>query len=175
METATAFLDHSRIFLTSEFLPRIRAAVSRMSEEDLWWRPNEASNSVGNLVLHLSGNVRQWIVSAVGGAEDVRRRQEEFEQRSPITTEALLDRLTRAVEDATEVIASLPPERLLESVQVQGRTVSVLEAIYHVVEHFSMHTGQILYVAKLRSGEDLKLYELVDGIPRARWERQVGA
>jgi uncharacterized damage-inducible protein DinB len=173
MESGKAFLDHSRIFLQSEFLPRILGAVQRMSEEDVWWRPNESSNSVGNLILHLAGNVRQWIVSGVGGAPDVRRRQEEFDQRAPIGTASLLDRLSASVDEAAGVIGSLPPERLSETIQVQGRTVSVMEAIYHVVEHFSMHTGQIIYVAKLRSGEDLGFYRMVDGLPRAGWERPV--
>ncbi|MQA90359.1 MAG: DUF1572 domain-containing protein [Gemmatimonas sp.] len=170
MEPGTEFLDRSQYFLTRELLPKIRAAILRMNEEDLWWRPNDTSNSIGNLMLHLAGNVRQWIVSGVGGAADVRRRQEEFDQRAPIARDELLEQLTGAVEEAVAVIASLPRERLAEEVEVQGRRVSALEAIYHVVEHFSMHTGQILYIAKLRSGTDLGFYELVDEIPRARWE-----
>ena len=163
------FLERSRLYLTGELLPRIRAAVERLPEDDVWWRPNEASNSVGNLLLHLSGNVRQWIVSGVGGDVDDRRRQEEFNAVEGADANALMDRLTRTVDDAAAVLSSLPAERLLESVSVQGRTVSVLEAIYHCVEHFSMHTGQILYIVKLRSGEDLGFYELVDDTPRARW------
>lgn len=167
-----AFLDHSRTFLLHELLPRARAAAERLPEEELWWRPNEASNSVGNLLLHLAGNVRQWIVSGVGGAPDVRRRQEEFDQREPLPLEELLARLTRAVEDAAAVIGSLDPATLLETVRVQGRSVTTMEAIYHVVEHFSMHTGQILYIVKLRTGEDLGFYQMIDGIPRAAWPGQ---
>lgn len=164
-----AFLEQSRTYLSAGFLPRIRGAVEQLSEDDLWWRPNEASNSVGNLLLHLSGNLRQWIVSGVGGAADERRRQEEFDTRERIPRDVLMDRLTRTVEEAVAALSALPTERLLDSVTIQGRTVSVLEAIYHAVEHFSMHTGQIMYIVKLRSGRDLRFYELVDGIPRARW------
>ncbi|MEX2583194.1 MAG: DinB family protein [Gemmatimonadota bacterium] len=171
-DIGTAFLHVSSNYLSAEFLPRIKGAIERLPEEDLWWRPNEASNSVGNLVLHLTGNIRQWIVSGVGGAPDVRRRQEEFEHRVAVPRQELVEGLERAVADACAVLAVLPLSRLGENVTVQGRSVSAFEAVYHAVEHFSMHTGQIIYVAKLRTSEDLGFYELVDGVPRARWPGQ---
>src|SRR6266516_2599291 len=83
MQTGAAFLAQSREYLTGHYLPKIRAAVERLSEEDTWWRPNEASNSVGNLMLHLAGNIRQWIVSGVGGVPGVRDRSAEFARRDP--------------------------------------------------------------------------------------------
>jgi uncharacterized damage-inducible protein DinB len=171
-DVGQSFLHHSRTFLQHELLPRTRAAVERLPETDVWWRPNESSNSVGNLVLHLAGNVRQWIVSGIGGANDERRRQEEFDRREPLPAQELVVLLTATVEEAAAVLGSLDESRLLETVHVQGRTVTVMEAIYHVVEHFSMHTGQIVYIAKLRTGDDLAFYEVVEGIPRARWEGQ---
>jgi uncharacterized damage-inducible protein DinB len=155
--------------LTGHYLPKIRAAALRLSEEDTWWRPNEASNSVGNLMLHLAGNIRQWIVSGVGGAPDTRDRSAEFAQRDPLPRDQLVAILTEAVLEADAVLARTDPGGLNDRRVVQGRTVSTLEAIYHVVEHFGMHTGQILYIAKLRAGRDLGLYRLEAGIPRPDW------
>lgn len=170
-DVAREFLARSRTFLTEEFLPRIRACVADLSEDDLWWRPNEASNSVGNLVLHLSGNVRQWIVSGVGGAPDERARQEEFDHRTPISKDALMERLDDVLLEADSVLGGLSPAVLLEERTLQGRRVNVFEAIYHVVEHFSMHTGQIIYVTKLRLGRDLQFYRVIDEIPHPQWVR----
>jgi uncharacterized damage-inducible protein DinB len=165
------FLERSRHFLMDELMPRIREAVEKLSEDEVWWRPNDASNSVGNLLLHLSGNVRQWVVSSVGGVPFERRRQEEFAERHPLPPAELLERLEGTVREAADVLDRLDPAVLLEERTIQGRRVTVLEAIYHAVEHFSMHAGQIVYVAKLRRGEDLGFYEMVDGLPRARWTR----
>ena len=169
METAPAFLAQSREYLTAHYLPKIRAAVDRLSEADVWWRPNPASNSIGNLVLHLSGNIRQWIVSGVGGAPDHRDRSLEFSRTEPLPLEALLATLTEAVLDADAVLARVDPATLGERKMIQGREVTALEAIYHDVEHFGMHSGQILYIAKLRSGEDLGFYRLEAGIVRPAW------
>ncbi|HEV8358571.1 MAG TPA: DinB family protein [Gemmatimonadales bacterium] len=169
METGAAFLSQSREYLTAHYLPKIRAAVERLGEEDLWWRPNEASNSIGNLMLHLAGNIRQWIVSGVGGAPERRDRAAEFARREPLGRDDLLALLTEAVLEAEAVIARTDPDDLNERRAVQGRTVTALQAIYHAVEHFGMHTGQILYIAKLRAARDLGFYAMVGGIPRPAW------
>jgi uncharacterized damage-inducible protein DinB len=169
MNTAQAFLGQSREYLTGHYLPKIRAAVETLSEEDLWWRPNEASNSIANLMLHLAGNIRQWIVSGVGGAPDRRDRAAEFARREPLEREALLAVLTEAIFEADAVIARADPASLGAPLVVQGRAISVLEAIYHVVEHLALHAGQILYIAKLRGGKDLGFYRMEAGIPRPSW------
>ena len=169
METGAAFLAQSREYLTAHYLPKITDAIERLSEADLWWRPNNASNSIGNLMLHLAGNIRQWIVSGVGGAPDSRDRASEFARREPLPRDELLAILTEAVLEADAVIARIDPADLHDRRPVQGRDVTTFEAIYHVVEHFSMHAGQILYIAKLRSGADLGLYEMQSGIPRPAW------
>lgn len=167
------FLDESRALLADTYLPKIRRAVASLPEGDLWWRPNDASNSVGNLILHLAGNLRQWVVSGVGGAPDVRRRQEEFDARGTdeaADADALLRRLEDAVADAGAVLDSLDADRLAGPVTIQGRETTALRAVYHAVEHFSMHAGQILWIAKARSGEDLGLYRNgADGHPKAAW------
>ncbi len=169
METGAAFLAQSREYFTAHYLPKVRAALDGLAEEDLWWRPNPASNAIGNLILHLAGNIRQWIVSGVGGASDHRDRPAEFVAREGPSREELLATLTSAVQEVDQVLAGTSPAALHETRQIQGRDVTVMEAIYHVVEHFAMHTGQILYIAKLRSARDLGFYRMDAGTPRASW------
>jgi len=148
------FVDYSTAKLR-QLETRIATCLGLLSTEQLWARGGEHENAVGNLVLHLSGNVRQWIVSAVGGSPDGRRRDEEFAARAGAGTAELAGQLNAAVEQAIAVCESLTPQRLAERVVIQNYDVSVLEAVYHVVEHFSMHTGQILFATKLLTGSDL--------------------
>ena len=165
-----AFVDRSRRLLTHDYLPRIRGALAHLTEEDLWWRPNDVSNSTGNLLLHLAGNARQWIVCGVGGAPDERERAQEFARRGGMATTEALSVLEGTVDEVDRVLGRLDRGRLGQRLTVQGNDVTVLEAIYHVVEHFSMHTGQILYIAKLRSGRDLGFWRVhPDGTAVPRW------
>jgi uncharacterized damage-inducible protein DinB len=164
-EIADTIVALSRRYLR-EYLTKIRLAVSVLDDEILWARPNEASNSIGNLMLHLSGNARQWIVSGVGGAADVRDRQSEFDQRAPLPATSLIDRLEQTISDVDRVLASLTPADLHTRRTIQANDVSVLEAIYHVVEHFSMHTGQIILLAKSKRPDRIRFYDMVDGHPQ---------
>jgi uncharacterized damage-inducible protein DinB len=164
-----AFLDQSRRYLSDQYLPKIAACVERLSAEDLWWRNDPASNSAGNLLLHLAGNMRQWIISGLGGAPDHRQRQREFDARGGGSAAELLEQLRNTVREADAVLAALRPETLLERRVIQGKDVTVMEAIYHVVEHFSMHTGQIIFLTKLRTGADLEFYRVVDGVAHQQW------
>jgi uncharacterized damage-inducible protein DinB len=163
-----AFLLQSRRLLTDSYLPRIETAVRGLSDEQVWWRANAESNSVGNLLLHLAGNVRQWIVSGFGGAVDHRDRQREFDERGPLPAAELLARIRSAVEDADRVLAHVAPATLLEHRRIQTYDVTVLQAVYTVVEHFSMHTGQVIALAKMWKG-DLGLYSLSHGVPHPAW------
>jgi uncharacterized damage-inducible protein DinB len=163
--TGDVMLGLSRRYLR-EYFTKIRLAVSVLDERVVWARPNEASNSIGNLMLHLAGNARQWIVSGVGGAVDVRNRQSEFDQRAPIPVSELLDRLEQTVTDVDQVLASISVDQLHTRRTIQNADVSVLEAIYHVVEHFSMHTGQIVLLAKADQPDRVRFYDMVDGHPR---------
>jgi uncharacterized damage-inducible protein DinB len=164
-----AFIDRSRSYLTSEYLPKIRRCIQEIEEEDLWWRPDSQSNSMGNLLLHLAGNVRQWVVSGIGGVADVRERQREFAAHGGPGRRELLQLLDATLREVDLVLAQLAPERLLERRMIQGRDVSVLDALYHAVEHFGMHTGQIIYITKLRTNRDLMFYRVEAGIPRPTW------
>ena len=135
---------------------RIEICIDKLTPDQIWARGNENANAVGNLALHLMGNVRQWILCGVGGAEDHRDRDSEFDARSG--SEAL-DRLRVTVAEAVDVLKALPHERLSELRTIQKHwDLTVLEAIYHVVEHFSMHTGQIIFATKLLTGADLGFY-----------------
>jgi len=144
-------------------LSRIDACLGKLSEEQVWARGSENENAIGNLVLHLAGNVRQWIVSGVGGAPDTRQRDGEFAARGGNSIPELKERLRGIVSEATAVIAAVTPERLAERVVIQKYDVSVLEAIYHVVEHFSLHMGQIIFAAKMMTGSDLGFYAHLRG------------
>lgn len=169
MNDTGSFIRQSTRFLRDDFLPRIRVAVETLTDEQVWWRPNEASNSIGNLMLHLSGNVSQWIVGGVGAQRVMRDRPREFAVRATIPKHELLATLASSVDEAVKVLDHIDPMTLNERRTIQGSDVTVLYAIYHVVEHFSMHTGQILMLAKMITGEDLKLYEFPDGIVKKRW------
>jgi uncharacterized damage-inducible protein DinB len=155
---ADAFLDQSRTLITSDYVPKIERCLDRLSDADIWWRPNEASNSIGNLVLHLCGNVCMWIIGGVGELPFERHRQREFDERRRIPAAELLSRLRGIAQQADEVMSGVRPDDLMSRRQIQGYDVTVIEAIYHVVEHFSMHTGQIILLAKARAGEDFKLW-----------------
>ncbi|HEU5219661.1 MAG TPA: DUF1572 family protein [Gemmatimonadales bacterium] len=169
MDIGAAFLAQSREYLSDHYLPKILAAVDELSDQDLWWRPNETSNSAANLILHLSGNVRQWIVSGVGGAPDRRERDLEFSRRDPMPRVELTGLLRDTIRDAVAVIGAVRPSALGDRRSIQGREVTVLEAIYHVVEHFSTHVGQIVMIAKQRAGRDLGFYRMEGGELRAAW------
>ena len=169
MHTSRAFIGESRRYLRDEYLPKIRRALEGLTVDDLWWRPNKESNSVGNLILHLAGNVRQWVVGGIGGAPDVRRRQEEFDREGGMTRPELMELLEATLAEVDDVLADLSADRLGEERVIQGLNVTVLQALYHVVEHFSMHTGQIIYLAKLRSGRDLGFYRVRDGHVETMW------
>jgi len=155
MSNEAEFLKFSSEKLT-QLYGRIETCLAKLTPEQIWTRGAETENAVGNLVLHLAGNVRQWILCGVSGAEDHRDRNSEFDARSG---ENVLERLRPVVEEASALIASLPHERLRERKTIQKHyDVSVLEAIYHVVEHFAGHTGQIIFATKLLTGADLGFY-----------------
>lgn len=158
-QISRAFIDKSRSLLVSDYGPKIGRCLDSLTDDDIWWRPNEASNSIGNLILHLCGNVTMWIIGGVGRLPFERNRQLEFDERRVIPASDLRERLRTTVQKADGVLGAVSGSELLSRRRIQGYDVSVLEAIYHVVEHFGMHTGQIILLSKARIGEDLKLWE----------------
>lgn len=152
------FLDHSGKKLR-QLAGRVETCLGKLNEEQVWARGTENENAIGNLALHLCGNVRQWICAGVGEHPDVRERDAEFAARGGVSVGALTERLRQTVEEAVSIIDAVAPARLPKRLLVQEYDVSVLEAIYHVVEHFSMHTGQIIFATKMLTGEDLGFYQ----------------
>jgi uncharacterized damage-inducible protein DinB len=136
---------------------RIAVCLGKLSEDQVWARGHENENAVGNLALHLAGNVRQWVTAGLGGRPDIRVRAIEFSTQSGVTIAELTARLSETVEEAVTVISGLTAEQLTRSYTSQGLTVSGLEAVLHVVEHFGQHTGQIIFATKNLTGDDLGL------------------
>ncbi len=168
-DIAQNFIRDARAFLRDNYLPKIERCLEQLTDEQVWWRANPESNSVGNLLLHLAGNSRQWIVGGVGGAADVRERGSEFGERGPMPRAELVARLRATLSEVDEVLARLEPSALTERRRVQGCDVSVLTAVFHVVEHFSMHTGQIVLLTKMLAARDLAFYDFSEGAPRETW------
>jgi len=155
-----AFIAHASNFLLGDYLPKIERCLEKLTDEQIWWRANEQSNSIGNLILHLCGNARQWIVCGIGSQPDSRNRDSEFEQRDPIARGELLTLLRSTLSEVQATLAALDPAIVLEHRKIQGNDVEILEAIFHVTEHFSMHTGQIILLTKLLTASDLHFYDL---------------
>ncbi len=141
-----------------EFCGRIEVCVGKLTPEQVWGRGGENQNAIGNLLLHLSGNVRQWILSGLGGAKDTRARDQEFAERRKIDPSELVTRLKATVREAEGVMRPLTSDQLMERITVQGYAVTKLEAIIHVVEHFAGHTFQIIFATKLLTGGDVGFY-----------------
>jgi uncharacterized damage-inducible protein DinB len=144
--------------LFEESVPRLKKCLSLLTEAEVWHRPNAHSNSVGNLVLHLCGNARQWILHGLGGAPDHRLRQAEFDEQGPLPTAHLVALLDQLCQEITLVLAGLSPQSLVEPRRVQGFDETTVSVLVHVVEHFSYHTGQVSYYTKAFKDLDLGYY-----------------
>lgn len=165
--TATLFLEFSRKTLLEQYWPRLQACVESLSDEQIWWRPNDSSNSIGNLILHVNGNVGQWLVASFNHVDDARDRPAEFEAQAGTSGTALLAKLGRTIEQASAVLFRLTEADLVAHFEIQGYHVTGLDAVYQVVEHFGLHYGQILYVTKMLRGEDLGFYRNLSKTGRA--------
>jgi uncharacterized damage-inducible protein DinB len=167
-DLAAAFLERARYYLGTEYPAKIRPAVRALPPGALWHRANPQANSAGNLVLHLAGNVRQWIVSGIGGAPDVRHRDAEFAATaaSGLDAEAVLATLDAALADAVAVLARVDPATLMERRLIQGRDTTAFAAIFHCVEHFSGHTGQLILMAKQAVPGAVKYYDDAGGLAK---------
>jgi uncharacterized damage-inducible protein DinB len=151
-------LNETRRRLFEEGVTRIEKCLNMLDEGQIWYRPNEQSNSIGNLVLHLCGNVRQWIVSGLGNAIDTRQRQQEFEEQGPLSTQILLERLHQVMNEVEKVLIELTPNDLLQTKTIQGFQETGLSVLVHVIEHFSYHVGQITYITKWLTNESTDYY-----------------
>lgn len=148
-----------------EHLGRIETCFRKLTDDQIWMRGSETQNAAGNLALHLAGNVRQWIICGLGGAEDKRVRHLEFDARRGPSGAALAERLRETVEEAISVIAGLTTEQLVAVRNIQGYETSGVGALLHVVEHFAQHTGQIILITKALTGEDTGFYSHLNPPP----------
>jgi hypothetical protein len=166
-QLASLFLEFSRQKLLGQYWPRLRQSVETLTEEQVWWRPNPASNSIGNLILHLNGNVTQWIVDSFNRDEDKRNRPAEFAAEGGLTAAELLAKLDATMDRAAQVLDRLTVEELLAPYEIQGHHVHGLDAVYQVIEHYGLHYGQIAYIAKSLTGRDLGFYKHLNKTGRA--------
>lgn len=158
---AQEFLQQSIIHLEVN-TPRIEKCLAALTEDEVWQRPNEISNSVGNLVLHLCGNITQYILSGLGQVPDYRVRDAEFAAKGGFTKAELLLKLSSTVEEACQVIRHLDHNDLLRIRSVQGFQLSAIGIIVHVTEHYSYHTGQIAFWTKQLKNKSLDFYANLD-------------
>ena len=157
---ATGLVELSRKKFMHEFWPRVCTCLDSLTEEQIWWRPNANSNGIGNLLLHLNGNLRQWIVASVGQQPDRRDRDAEFSERGGLKKDDLQRNLDRTLAEVDSILEGIKPEDLLKTYTIQKyENVTALEAIFHVTEHFAMHYGQILYMTKLLRDTDLGFFK----------------
>ena len=154
---AAHFVEEARAFLRDEYLPKIERCLDVLDEGDVWWRADATSNSVGNLLLHLDGSTRTWVLGVAGGRPVTRDREGEFAERGPVPKAVLLDRLQATLAEVDAVLAGLDVAELLERRHSPWEDVTVLWAVLHAVEHFAMHTGQIILLTKLRTRRELRL------------------
>lgn len=169
MSVSQTFLGRSRYWLTKEYPIKLRHCVNALPKEAVWSRSNETSNSIGNLLVHLTGNVTEWILGGVGGQTISRYRAGEFAQREGRSGPALLDDLEAVLRKADAVLAGLTSKDLDRTIVIQGRETTVLGAIYHVVEHFAMHTGQIVLLTKIHAPDKVHFYEDAGGLANPVW------
>lgn len=149
---------HHATLRMDENIPRIEKCLALLSEDEVWHKPNANLNSVGNLILHLSGNITQYIISSIGGEDDNRVRDEEFAAKGGYTKAQLLEKITHTVQKACEVINNASPEELMRVRSVQGFDYSGMGNVIHVAEHLSYHVGQIAFLTKVLKDKDLGFY-----------------
>ncbi len=139
----------------NESLRRIHHCLDQLTDENISWRPRESMNSIANLLLHLRGNVQQWVISGVGGVDDSRVRQSEFDDRTSHTKEELLSAIDGTVAAACDVIVGATPEELARVRVVQGRKkVTGILAIIHAITHFQGHVQEIAHMTRILVGDD---------------------
>jgi uncharacterized damage-inducible protein DinB len=157
MNVESLFLQFSTSKLR-QFTGRIEVCLGKLTEAQIWTRGSKNENAVGNLALHLNGNVRQWIVTTLGNNPVPRDRDSEFSATDGHTKADLATTLRHTIGQAIEIIDCLDTDRLTRTYEIQNYRVSGVEVVYHVVEHFAEHTGQIIFATKSFTGEDMGFY-----------------
>lgn len=159
MMTISHHVKNECIRRMDESITKITSSMELLDAEQIWYRPNDASNSIGNLLLHLNGNITQYILSTLGGKPDERQRSREFSERTKLSGFDLLQKLKTTIADATSLILKLREDQLIQNYSVQCYTETGIGVLIHVTEHLSYHTGQITYITKMVTARDLKFYD----------------
>lgn len=170
MSIGEAFVAQSREFLGNEYRIKLRRCVQALPDDALWWRANAQCNSVGNLLLHLAGNIRQHIVNGIGEKPDVRDRTAEFGTDGGADGATLLRELEEVLDQADAVLAALRPQDLEGVRTVAGARRTVLEIIYTTVQHAALHLGQIILMVKERAPGAIRFYEDTPKGGKAIWQ-----
>lgn len=157
----TDFVENA-IYRLNENSRMIKKAFEQLSEGEIWQRPNNSSNTIGNLILHLCGNIQQYAIASLGEQPDTRERDAEFATEGGFTKVELLQKLLETVETAKTIIETATDEQLTKKRMVQGFHFSGIGIIIHVVEHYSYHTGQIAFWTKLLKNKALGFYDNLD-------------
>ena len=158
----TRLVDFAELYW-SEYLGKIATAIEPLTDEQVWWRPNEASNSIGNLLAHLNGNLSQWVLQGLGNQPFERHRDAEFAAQGGATKAELLAALRSTLTRCHEVVRKLKPHDLAKRHTIQKHETEGFSALFHVIEHMSYHTGQIVLLAKMQGAQ-------VDFYPQHRGE-----
>jgi len=160
MTQASTVLGDEAAVLFDEYLSKIARCVALLDEERVWQRPGPGCNSVGNLLLHLEGNLSQWVLAGLGGEPFERHRSAEFAAAGGRDGTALLERLRAVVDRCVAVAWALDDEVLAEEHEVQGYRKSGFGVLLHAVEHMSYHTGQIVLLTKqmVDPGTEIEFY-----------------
>ncbi|MDH3708878.1 MAG: DUF1572 domain-containing protein [Cyclobacteriaceae bacterium] len=160
METISQLLiEETRYRLLEESIPRLKKCLARMTADDIWYRANHQTVSAGNLVLHLCGNVKQWLISGLGGRADHRDRDKEFQEEGPLETPVLVQMLDDLSSEINQILNELDDVDLQRNQTIQGYQVTGVSILVHVVEHFSYHVGQVTYMVKSRKAVDMGYYQ----------------
>ena len=145
------FLDECQQQLQAKF-EKIEHCLKQLNEEQVWWRPHEEANSIGNIILHLCGNMRQWVLHGIGGAADERDRPAEFAEHGRHSRDELLHQLRDVIGEVAVVLQATTSEDLLKMRRIQGFDVNGLSAIFDSVSHLVGHTQEIIYITRLQLG-----------------------
>ena len=157
MQFAQEFLTetNNRIEIAHD---RIIHCLNQLPEEHIWRRPSPDVNSIGIILKHLCGNLRQWIISGIGGAKDIRNRPLEFEDDGNLNKTELVAEFNQIIDACKDAIKNFDPDSLLEIKRVQGFDRTAMRAIYGTVTHLELHAGQITYITRLLTGGQYKLW-----------------
>ncbi|HMB95932.1 MAG TPA: DUF1572 family protein [Tepidisphaeraceae bacterium] len=162
-EVSDAFLHAARGEL-SKSLHKITHCLNQLNDEQIWHRPAAEMNSIANILIHLCGNLRQWIICGVGGANDVRNRQAEFDDRSMRSKKDLLAEFSDVIRQCDAVLAKVDRKNLLEMRRIQGFDVQLLGAIFSTCGHLQGHVQEIIHITRMQKGTDYQF----DFVPKGK-------